>query len=64
MDILSAYDNMNVMLGDESYNSIKKELDYVIDGTDKHQDYETLPNRGSSSQENEIRSIDNRNGTC
>ena len=52
---------MDIMLGDGSSNSIEKELDNVINRADRHQDFEYLPNRRSSTQENDIRIIDNKN---
>ena len=61
MDILSDHGNMNVMLGNWNWNSLERDLDNVINCPDRHQDFESLPNRGSSSQEIEIRNIDMRN---
>ena len=62
IDILSDHGNMNVLLGDWNSNSLEGDLDNVINCPDRHQDFESLPNRGSSSQEIEIRNIDKRNG--
>ena len=50
-DIFSDYGNMDVMLGDGNSKSIERELDNVINCPDGHQDFESFPNRGSSSQE-------------
>ena len=61
MDILSDYGNLDKMLGDGNTNSIERELDNVINCLDRHQDFESLRKRGSSSQEKEIRNFDNRN---
>ena len=52
---------MDVMLEDENSNSLERKLDNVINCPDGHQDFESFSNRGSSSQEIEIRNIDNRN---
>ena len=49
------------MLGDRKSNSIERELDNVINCPHGHKNFESLPNRGSSYQENEIKNIDNRN---
>ena len=43
MDILSAYDNIDVMLGDENYNSIERELDNVIDVCDLEENTDFIP---------------------
>ena len=49
------------MLGDGNSNSIERELDIFINGTEGLQDLQTFPNMETSSQENEIRDISNRN---
>ena len=49
------------MLEDENSSSTERKLDNVINCPDGHQDFESFSNRGSSSQEIEIRNIDNRN---
>ena len=61
MDILFEYDNMDVMLGRDNFNSIERELDEMT--PEGHQDTQSLPNRGSSSQVNEMRVIENRYGS-
>ena len=61
MDILSDYGNIDIMLRNGNSKSIKRDLDNVINCRDRHEDFESLPNRGSSSQEKDIRNIDNRN---
>ena len=58
--MLSDYGNMDIMLGDGNSNSIERELDSLINAPDR-QDFQSFPNRENSSQENEIRDIDNRN---
>ena len=62
MDILSVNGNMDIMLGNWNSNSLERELDNVITCADRHQEFESLHNRGSSSQDNEIRDLDSRNG--
>ena len=62
IDILSGYGYSDVMLGDGTSNPKERELDIMINCPDRHQDLESTPKRGSSSQESEIRNIDNRNG--
>ena len=62
MDILSNYGNMHIVLGEGNANSIERDLDNVINGPERHQDFNTLPIRRRSSQENEIRNLDKRNG--
>ena len=61
LDMLSDYDNMDVMLGDGNSNSIERELDSLINVPDGRRDYGPFPNRENSSQENEIRDINNQN---
>ena len=61
LDMLSDYGNMDIMLGDGNSNSIERELDSLINAPDRQQDFQSFPNRENSSQENEIRDIDNRN---
>ena len=63
MDILSEYGSMDVVLGGDNSNSIERELDSIINVPEGHQDPQSLPNRESSFQENEIRDIENRNGS-
>ena len=53
---------MDVILGDGISISIARALDKVINCPCGLQDSEFSPNRVSSSQENEIRNIDNRSG--
>ena len=59
--MLSEYGNMDIMLGDGSSNSIERELDSLINGPERQKDFQTFQNRETSSQENEIRDISNRN---
>ena len=59
--MLSDYGNMDIMLGDGNSNSKERELDSLINAPDRQQDFQSFPNRENSSQENEIRDIDNRN---
>ena len=61
LDMLSDYGNMNVMLGDGNSNSIERELDSLINVSEKQQDFQSFPNRENSSLENEIGDIDSRN---
>ena len=61
LDMLSDYGNMDIMLGDGNSNSIERELDSLINVPDRQQNFQSFPNRENSSQENEIRDIDNRN---
>ena len=61
LDMLSDYGNMDIMLGDGNSNSIERELDSLINAPDRQQDFQSFPNRENSSQEREIRDIDNRN---
>ena len=61
LDMLSDYGNMEIMLGCGNSNSIERELDSPINVPDRQQDLQSFPNRENSSQENEIRNIDNRN---
>ena len=61
LDMLSDYGSMDIMLGDGNSNSIERELDSLINVFDRPQDFQSFPNREKSSQENEIRDIDNRN---
>ena len=61
LDMLSDYGNMDIMLGDGNSNSIERELDSLINVPDRQQYLHSFPNRENSSQENEIRNIDNRN---
>ena len=61
LDMLSDYGNMDVMLGDGNSNSIERELDHLNNGPERQQDFQSFPNRESSSQENEIRDISDRN---
>ena len=61
LHMLSDYGNMDVMLGEGNSNSIERELDSLINVPEGPQDFQSFPNRDSSSQENEIRDIDSRN---
>ena len=61
LDMLSDYGNMDVMLVEGNPNSIKRELDRLINDPERQQDFQSFPNRENSSQENEIRDIDSRN---
>ena len=63
MDILFEYGIIDVMLGGCISNSIEKVLDSMINGPVGHHDTHPLPNTENSSQENEIRDIENRNGS-
>ena len=61
MDILFDYENMDVMFG-ENINSIERELDNTINGSVGHKYTEAFPHpRRNSSQENEIKNINNEN---
>ena len=62
MDVLSEYGTMDVMLAGIISHSIERELDSVINGPKGHQGTQSLPNRESSSQENEIRYIEKKMG--
>ena len=56
MDILSDYENLDVMLGDENINSIERELASTINGSASRNDTDAFSHlRGLSSQENGIR---------
>ena len=59
--MLSDYGNMDIMLGDGNSNCIERELDSLVNAPDRQQDFQSFPNGENSSQENEIRDIDNRN---
>ena len=61
LDMLSDYDNMDIMLGGGNSNSIERELDNLINVPDRQQDFQSFPNKENSSQEIEIRNIDSRN---
>ena len=61
-DLSSDHGKMDIMLGKRNSNSIDRELDNAIKSPERHQDFEYLPIRGSSAQENEIRNSDNRTG--
>ena len=60
LDMLSDSGNMDVMLGEGNSNSIERELDSLINVPEGPQEFQSFPNRGNSSQENEIRDIDSR----
>ena len=45
LDMLSDYGNMDVMLGEGNSNSIKRELDSLINIPEKQQDFQSFPNR-------------------
>ena len=49
------------MLGERNSNSIKRELDSLINVPEGQRGFQSFPNRENSSQENEIRDIDSRN---
>ena len=62
LDMLSVYCNMDVTLGDGNSISIEREIDSPINAPERQRDFQSFPNRkNSSSQENEIRDISNRN---
>ena len=62
MEILSIYGNMDIIpVWTKHKFNWETELEGDINGPGGHQDSELLPNRCSSSQENEIRDIDNEN---
>ena len=61
LDILSDYGNMGVMLGEGNSSSIERELDSLIIVPEGQHDFHSFPNRENSSQESEIRDIDNKN---
>ena len=55
-DLLSDFDNMDVVLDDENSNPIKKELANTINGSASHSDTEASSNnRGNSSPEKKKR---------
>ena len=54
---------MDVMLGEGNTNSKERELDSLINGPEGQQDFQSLPNRETSTQVNEIRKIVNRRGS-
>ena len=58
--MLSDYGNMDVRFGDGNSNSVERELG-LINVPGRRQDFQSFPNRENSSQEKEIRGIDNRN---
>ena len=62
MNIISDYGNRDIVLGGIYSNSIERELDNAINGPERYQDSESLPNRENSSQGNGIRNNDARNG--
>ena len=53
---------MDISLGEVTSNSVEREIGKITNGPERHQDSESLPKRKNSSQENEIRTNDNRNG--
>ena len=61
LETLSDYRNMDVLLGDGNFNSIERELDSLINVPEEQRDFQSFPERGNSSQDNEIRDIGNRN---
>ena len=61
LDMLFDYGNMDVKLGEGNSNSIERDLDSLINVPERQQDFQSFPNRETSSQENEIRDIDSRN---
>ena len=61
MGILSIYGNKGVMLAEGKSNAINMELDSILNCSDRQPEFQCLPNRENSSQENEIRDIDNGN---
>ena len=62
-DLLSDFDNMNVVLGDENSNPIEQELENNINGLASQNDTVSSSNkRGSLSQESEIRALNAENG--
>ena len=63
MDFLSDHGNVDVMLGEGNTNSIERELDSIINSPEGQQDLQSLPNRKNSSQENDVKDIENRNGS-
>ena len=52
------------MVGEGNSNSIERELDSIIIGPEGKQNLQSLPNRKNSSQKNETRDIENRNGSA
>ena len=62
MDILSIYDNMDELPGDGNSNYLERDIDNVMNCPNRRQDIESISNRGSSSQDNEIKDIDNKKG--
>ena len=56
MDMMSDFDNMDVMIGKENINPIERELANTIEGSTNHYDTESKSHpRGNSFQENEFR---------
>ena len=49
------------MLSERNTNLFKRDSENVINGPEGYQDSGSLPNRGNSLQENEVRNIDNGN---
>ena len=45
VEILSDYDNMDVILGEGSTNSLERELDNVLKGPESQQDPKSVPNK-------------------
>ena len=62
MDMMSDFDNLDVMIGNENYNTIERELTYIFEGSANHYYAESnSPPRGNSSQEDEFRVFDREN---
>ena len=55
MDLLSDFENMDVILGDENSNPIEQELANSVNGFTSRNDTEASLNRGNLSQENKLR---------
>ena len=58
---MSDIGNRDIMLGGINSNSIERELDNAINGPERYQDSQSLPNRENSSHGNDIRNNDDRN---
>ena len=61
IDILCEYGSMDIMLGERNTNPVERELESIIIGPGGQPNTQSLSNRKNSSQENEMRTFDNRN---
>ena len=61
-DLMSDFDNMDVMIGNENINPTERELANTIEGSANHYDAESNSHTmRNSSQENEIIEFDHKN---